>query len=407
MIKRKILKNGMTVVFKERKNEVVSVAFAVRFGGANELAEHKGIAHYIEHMLYKGTPTRNSKQISTEIEKNGGELNGFTSEQVTAFWCKMPSKHIDVALEVLSDMVKNPLFDEGELEKERFVIFEEMKMYKDNPRMHVFEKIKSLMYSGDFAIPIIGTEKSMMSNSQERIRDFFKRVYTPENMILVVTGDVNFDKICKFAEENFVKKEKRKINEPVVEPCNKSEIEKRKAIDQANLIFAYHTPKTDDNKYYAAEVLNVLMAGGMSSRLFSEIREKRNLAYAIKGFVEAEKNYSYSGIYVGTMPENVEKVKKLILEEFGKVVEGLDSDELESVKEQIIGNHLISQEDSHNVLLELLMEEIKGDASRAGKFVEKIKEVKLEDVKELARRVGSVGSGGRENNYSFFALVPE
>ena len=120
-IKRKILKNGVTVIFKQRKNKVVSVAFAVRFGGINETTSNKGIAHFIEHMLYKGTPTRNAQQISTEIEKNGGELNGFTSEQITAFWCKMPSRHVDVALNVLSDMVKNPLFDKttGEITQMR------------------------------------------------------------------------------------------------------------------------------------------------------------------------------------------------------------------------------------------------------------------------------------------------
>src|SRR3989338_9579758 len=160
MVQRKILKNGMTVLFKKKRGGVVSVAFAVRNGGRNEVAKEKGISHFIEHMLYKGTRKRNSMQISAEIEKNGGELNGFTSERMTAFWCKMPSRHIKVALDVLSDMVKNPLFDENELNKERKVIFEEMKLYHDTPRRYTAEKIKSLMYRGDFSVPIIGTESS-------------------------------------------------------------------------------------------------------------------------------------------------------------------------------------------------------------------------------------------------------
>ena len=115
---RKVLKNGMTLLFEKRSLPIVSVAFAVRNGGVNERISEKGISHFIEHMLYKGTPTRNAKQIAEEIEKNGGDLNGFTSEEITAYWCKMPSKHLNVALEVLSDMVKNPLFDAKELEKE-------------------------------------------------------------------------------------------------------------------------------------------------------------------------------------------------------------------------------------------------------------------------------------------------
>ncbi|MFA5992376.1 MAG: pitrilysin family protein [Candidatus Pacearchaeota archaeon] len=395
-IQRKVLKNGMTVVFKQRKNGVVSVAFAVRFGAINENAANKGIAHFIEHMLYKGTPTRNSKQIATEIEKNGGELNGFTSEQVTAFWCKMPSKHIQVALNVLSDMVKNPLFDEKELNKERKVIFEEMKMIHDDPRRYVLERTKPMLYSGDFAIPIIGTEKSMNSNTRDKLNELFHRVYSPENMILCVVGDTNFKVLCDFVEKNFKKKGK-KIEYPQVKLTNNQVIEKRKSIDQANLAFSFHAPLSTHKDFYASQVLNTVLAGGMSSRLFSEIREKRNLAYAVKGFSEVEKSYSYNLIFVGTMPQNVQKVKDLILEEFGKVARDLDEKELNQVKEQLIGNYLISQEDSQAVLVDLLINEIIGDARKAEEFVEKVKKVKLEDVKRLADL----------KKYSFFALVPE
>ena len=145
---RKVLKNGMVVLFEKRDLPVVSVVFAVRNGGANEDISEKGISHYIEHMLYKGTPSRNAQKIAEEIEKNGGELNGFTDETVTAYWCKMPSKHLNIALEVLGDMVRNPLFDAGEMEKERKVIYEEMKMRKDRPNIYVMDKVQSFLYGG-------------------------------------------------------------------------------------------------------------------------------------------------------------------------------------------------------------------------------------------------------------------
>ena len=396
MIQRKILDNGMTVIFKERKNDVVSVAFAVRQGGRNEFTKDKGISHFIEHMLYKGTPTRNTHQIATELEKNGGEMNGFTAEQVTAYWCKMPAKHLDVALEVLGDMVMNPLFDAKELDKERQVIFEEMKMYQDNPRMHVFDKIKSLMYEGDFGDSIIGTKESMMGNDQKKLKEFFDRIYVPENMILAVTGEADFDKICEFAEKNFTAG-KGGLEVPEIKLRNGSETEKRKGIDQANVVFGYHVPLPNDDKFYAAHILSVLMGGGLSSRLFSEIREKRNLAYAVKGVTEAEVDFAYNIIYVGTTPENVDKVKDLILKEFEKVSRELDEKELDQVKEQIIGNHLISQEDSHNILMNMLTEELRGDATEVEKFESRVKSVKLEDVRELAEI----------KDYSFFALVPE
>ena len=164
---RKVLKNGMTVLFEKRENPVVSVAFAVRCGGINADQHEKGISHFIEHLLYKGTPKRNSKQIAEEIEKKGGILNGFTDESVTAYWCKIPSKHLDTALTVLSDMVKNPLFDEKEIEKERKVIFEEIKMYKDSPTNYVFHEIQKSLYKEPFGSPLIGTERTLNSLTRE------------------------------------------------------------------------------------------------------------------------------------------------------------------------------------------------------------------------------------------------
>jgi len=396
MIRRKVLKNGMTVVFKERKNDVVSVAFAVHQGGGNEFTNDKGISHFIEHMLFKGTPTRNSSQISTEIEKNGGELNGFTGEQITAYWCKMPAKHLNVALEVLSDMVKNPKFDSKEVDKERQVIFEEMKLYQDNPRMHVFDRIKNILYEGDFSGSIIGTKDSMNGNTKDKMKEFFERIYVPENMFLCVVGDANFKDLCDFCEKNF-QGLKGKLEHPKIKFSSGEEIEKRKGIDQANLVFAFHSPLPNDKKSHAAEVLSVLMAGGMSSRLFSEIREKRNMAYAVKGMIESEKDYAYSLIYVGTTPENVQKVRALIVKEFEKVSKDLDEPELNQVKEQIIGNHLINQEDSHYIMIDLLTEEIRGNAEEVENFIKNIRAVNLEDVKKLAKI----------KEHSFFALVPE
>jgi predicted Zn-dependent peptidase len=395
---RKVLKNGMVVILEKRDIPVVSVAFAVRQGGINESEDEKGLSHFIEHMLYKGTPTRNAQQIAREIELNGGELNGFTTEDVTAFWCKMPSKHLDVALDVLSDMVKNPLFDKNELEKERKVIFEEMKMYKDSPRMHVFEEIHRALYHKPFGIPLIGTKKSMKSITKEFMLKKFKEIYTPNNMILCVVGDANWNDLVKYVEKNF-NDEKGKLKKYNIKLKNNIKIEKRKGIDQANLVFAFHSPLAKDKKSYAAHVLMTLMAGGMSSRLFSEIREKRNLAYAVKGEANVSRDYSFSLIYVGTTEDKVNEVKRLILEEFKEVAKDLGEEELRRVKEQLIGNYQISMEDSQAQLIHLLGYEIESDASKFYEFEKEIKKVNLKDVKELASRV-------KEGNYSFYALIP-
>ena len=393
---RKVLKNGMTVLFEKRNVPVVSVAFAVRNGGINESSREKGISHFIEHMLYKGTPTRNARKIAEEIEKNGGELNGFTEEAITAYWCKMPSKHMDIALEVLSDMIKNPLFNEKELEKERKVIFEEIKIYHDNPIKYVFEEIQSHLYAEPLGLPLIGTHETMNSLTRRKLMDRFEQIYQSNNMILCVVGDADFDKIVDFAEKNFSNK-KGKIPKFKIKPKNRIKIEKRKGIDQANLVLAYHIPLANDKKHHAANILITVMAGGMSSRLFQEIRQKRNLAYAVKGGSVVNKDYAYNFIYVGTMKENVEKVKKLILEEFKKVSEGLTENELGQVKEQIVGNHQISMEDSENQMVNLLVYEINENAKEFYDFEKNIRAVELKDVKDLAKI----------KKYSFFALVPE
>jgi len=394
--KTKVLKNGMTLVFEKRDVPVVSVAFAVRNGGINETLEEKGISHFIEHMLYKGTATRNSKKIAEEIEKNGGELNGFTSEEITAFWCKMPSKHLKIALDVLSDMVKNPLFDEKELEKERKVIFEELKMYHDTPRLYVFDEIQKELYNGTMGINLGGTIETMNSIDRKKMLEKFEKIYKPNNMILCVVGDADFEKIVEFAENNF-NDEKSEVPEQKFDLKNESKTETRKGIEQANLVFAYHVPIAGNEKNYSAQVLSALIAEGMSSRLFSEIREKRNLAYSIKGGADINKRFAYNFIYIGTAKENVKVVKELILKEFEKVAESLGEEELNQVKEQLIGQNQISMEDSQTQMVSLLASEIQGNAEDFYDFEKNILKVKLEDVKKLAKF----------KDYSFFALVPE
>ena len=393
---RKVLSNGMTILFEKRNTPVVSVAFAVRCGGVNESVSEKGISHFIEHMLYKGTSKRSAKKISEEIEKKGGDLNGFTSESLTAFYCKIPSKHLNVALNVLGDMVKNPLFDKKAIEKEKAVIFEEIKMHRDNPISFVLEGAHKSLYEKPFGIPLIGTFETLKSFTREKIIQRFQQVYCPNNLILCIVGNANFNEIFDFAKKNFGKK-KGEVPQFKILKKNESKIETREGIDQANLVFVYHVPTAKDKKNYAALVLNVLMAGGMSSRLFQEIRQKRNLAYAIKGESNISRDFAYNLIYVGAKKENIEAIKKIILEEFEKVSEKLGRKEFLEVKEQIIGNHLISAEDSQNQMAGLLLHEKNTNAQELYEFEKNIRSVKLVDVKNLAKM----------KKYSFFALVPK
>jgi predicted Zn-dependent peptidase len=224
----------------------------------------------------------------------------------------------------------------------------------------------------------------------------FNDVYVSENMILCVVGDADFDTLCSFAEKAFMKK-KGIVKKFDIKEKNSSNVEKRKGIDQVNFVFAYHSPKAGNSLAHTSEVLIAVLGEGMSSRLFTEIREKRNLAYVVKGASASHKTYAYNIIYAGTTKESMDEVKRLILEEFGKVSKDLDEKELSEVKEQLIGNYHISMEDSTGQLGHLLLHEVDGNVDDFYDYEKKIRAVKLEDVKKLAKI----------KDYSFFALVPE
>jgi predicted Zn-dependent peptidase len=395
---KKVLNNGMTVILEKRDLPIVSVGFAVKTGAIHESLDEKGISHFIEHMLYKGTKKRSAKDIANDLEKRGADVNGFTSEELTAYWCKIPSNHIKIALDVLSDMVKNPIFDKKEMEKERNVIFEEIKMYHDNPQMHALKEITKTLYDGTFQIDIIGTFGTMNSFSRKDLVNRFKKFYVPNNIILCAVGDCDFDTLVNFAEKSFTNKKGEQPPKPIFNKKNLSKFETRKGLDQASLIFAYHT-SFEEEKNYTAEVLNCLMSDGMSSRLFSEIREKRNLAYAVKGNCEEGKNFAYNFIYIGTTKENVEEVKKIIIQEFEKVSKNLSQKELNEIKEQLISQYNLSMENSQSQLFSLIAYESMGCAESFYDFEKKISEVSLKQLKDLASKAAK--------EHSFFVLVPE
>ncbi|MDE1848572.1 MAG: insulinase family protein [Nanoarchaeota archaeon] len=395
---RKVLDNGMTILFEKRELPVVSIAFAIRAGGINEVADERGISHFIEHMLYKGTPSRDARKIAEEIEKNGGILNGFTDEEVTAFWCKIPSRHLDLALDVLGDMIKNPLFNSKEIEKEKKVIFEEIKMITDNPLIYSRDKISGCLYKGILEKSLIGDEKTLSSITREKLISRFRQIYQPNNMILCVVGDADLSSLVRFAERSF-KKESGFVPESKIVLNNAQKTECRRGVTQSNFIFAHHVPLAGDKKSYAAEVLNTILADGMSSRLFHELREKRNLAYAVKGGCEINKHYAYNFVYVGTDKKNLEKVKEVILGELKKISKNLEKKELNQSKEQIIGNHQISTEDSQAQMAYLISEELAGNIDEYYNYEKNISQVNLEDVKELAKKACS--------EYSSFTLIPK
>ena len=352
----------------------------------------------LEHLLFTGTETRTHEDISREIEKKGGILNAFTAQDVTSYWFKLPSESLFSGMDIIIDMLKDPKFDEVKFEKEKKVILEEIKMYHDMPQRHVFEKIEENLYEKPFGEGIIGSKETVSEMTRDFVKDYFKKKYSPENYIVTLVGNANFEKVCEYLEKSF-EPENKTTNALEIKRKNEETTEEREGIDQAHFVFAMHAPESSSDKRYPLEALHSYLASGMSSKLFLEIREKRGLAYSVRGSINSEKNYSYYSIYVGTTKEAIPEVKKLILEEFSKVEEMTEKD-LEESKERLIGLKKVSSEEGVNVMNELLFEEVStGKSEDYYKFEEEIKKVKLEEVKFLAKEL--------VKEYSTAAIVPK
>jgi len=387
----------MTVIMEQRELPVAALSISNRFGAGVEKSGIKGIAHFIEHLVFTGTKTRTHEDISREIEKRGGILNAFTAHEVTSFWFKLPTEHLFIGLNILSDILNNPIFKEDKFEKEKKVILEEIKMYHDNPQRYVYDLMERNLYDKPFGESIIGSKETVSSLQRNFVLDYFKSNYNPMNFIATIVGNADFEKVCDYLEKNFSEK-KSKIEKIEIKKINGETIEEREGIDQAHFLFGTHAPLMIEKDYTALEILNAYLADGMSSKLFLKIREEKGLAYAVKGSINAENNYSYYTIYVGTTKEAISEVKKIILEEFDNIKE-LSEKELEETKQQLIGLRKISTEESANVMNELLLNELAGKAEDYYEHEKRINAVTLEQVKKLA--LESV------KKYSIAAIVPK
>ncbi len=391
------LKNGITLLFEKRDLPVVCYSVSNPFGGAYETSDIKGVAHLFEHLLFTGTKTRTHEDISSEIEKKGGILNAFTSQEVTSYWCKMPAEHLPIAMDIIHDILKNPIFEEQKFEKEKNVVLEEIKMFRDDPERMAYELLERALYEKPFGEGVIGSPETVKALSRKKIIEIFKEKYSPENFIVTVVGNADINYIIERLEKEFTPLGKKYVPLKIVKK-NENITESRKDISQTQLIVGMHAP-LKDSEQYSLEVLNAYLAGGMSSKLFLEIREKHGLAYTVRGIIEREKNFSLYSIYAGTTKEAVDKVKDMIIQGL-KDVEDISGKQVEDSKERLIGLRKIASEESISVMQKLIFSEIaNGKSEDFYNYESEIRKVSLEDVKLVARDL--------LKNYSVVKLVPE
>ncbi|MED4603501.1 pitrilysin family protein [Paenibacillus validus] len=381
------LNNGLRVVI-EKIPTCRSVAFGiwVKTGSRNENEKNNGISHFIEHMLFKGTDKYSAKDIAEIFDGIGGNVNAFTSKEYTCYYCKVLDEHLPLAVEVLSDMFFRSVFDPAELEKEKNVIYEEISMYEDTPDDMVHDLIARAAFGGHtLGYTIIGTQDNLAAMNSDTLRSYMKTHYTPSNTVVSIAGNVN-DDVLKLIEQHFSGFAGDAAPE-TREPLGfHSELEYyQKKTEQNHICLSLPGLSVTDERLYAMILLNNAIGGGMSSRLFQEIREKRGLAYSVYSYHTSYQDGGMFTIYTGTAPKQTVEVLKVTMEMLDDIKRnGLTPAELRKGKEQMKGSLILSLESTSSRMNRIGKNELMlGRHYSLDEMIERIERVEMEQIQAL------------------------
>lgn len=358
MYKKHVLENGLTIIGEEIPYvKSISLGVWINAGSRIEDEEISGVSHFIEHMLFKGTRNRTSKQIASEIDNLGGQINAFTSKECTCYYVKLLDSHIDIGIDVLSDMILNSKFNEDDLDKERSVIIEELKMYEDSPEDLAYDLLTENIYKHDpLGMNIIGTEESLNRLNREKLLDYFNKYYVPNNSVIAISGNFNFDEIINKIEEKFKVWKKRDVNVDIKKAEFKScFLTKNKDIEQVNLAMSLEAvPIESDKDVYALAVINTVFGGSISSRLFQKIREEKGLVYSIYSSQSLYRKCGELGIFASMSNEHLKEVYESIIEEI-KIMKKyyLTDQEIKESKEQLKGSYILGLESTSSRMMSI------------------------------------------------------
>lgn len=352
MIRTHTFANGLRLVM-EKIPSVRSVSLGIWIGTGSrfETEENNGISHFIEHMLFKGTTTRSARDIAEAFDSIGGHLNAFTSKEYTCYYGKVLDEHLPIAVDVLADMFFNSTFDEQELEKEKNVVLEELKMYEDTPDDVVHDLIaKASYYDHSLGYTILGKEDILNQLKPNDLRAYIKEHYTPQNTVIAVAGNFEeqavIDLVAKYFESFQGTGQKLQMSEPLMTAHH---LMKTKDTEQAHFCLGFQGLPIGDQGMYSLILLNNILGGSMSSRLFQEVREERGLAYSVFSYHTSFQDSGAVHLYSGTAPHQVEEVYNVcmdILDDLAKT--GITSKELHNGKEQLKGNLMLSLESTNS-----------------------------------------------------------
>lgn len=355
MLEIRKLSNGIRLIMDPVKEvESVTLGIWIKTGSLYEEKKYAGISHFVEHMMFKGTEKRTYSDISREIDRIGGSINAFTGKEATCYHVKLVSSKLFEGADVLVDMVENSVFPKEEMNKERYVIEEEIKMTLDSPEDLALDLSTELIFKGNaLGNSIIGTPSSLKRITQNVMRGYVKRRYTRDNIIVSIAGKFDEDEVVAYFEKQFEKLDSVADEISFVEAEYKPTIKVvQKDIEQCNLCMGLPTFGIDDSRYYPMQVLNNIFGGTMSSRLFRNIREEQGLAYSIFSMFASYKGLGYFKIYAGLNRNKVEEAIKGIQNEISHLAKnGIEDDELEASREQLKAGFVFSQESTASRML--------------------------------------------------------
>jgi len=327
--------------------ESVALGTWIKSGARNETADEHGIAHLLEHMAFKGTSQRSARQIAEQIENVGGELNAATSTETTSYYARVLKDHVPLAVDILSDILTDSVFDEEELSREKHVILQEIGAANDTPDDVVFDRFSELAYRDQtLGRPILGTPETVKAFTSDEIRGYLARNYTTDRMFVVAAGAVDHDAFVKQVEDRFSTLRTKPDVAPIIEPARYTGGEARETRDlmDAQLLIGFEGRAYHVRDFYASQILANILGGGMSSRLFQEVREFRGLCYSVYAFHWGFSDTGIFGIHAATGGENLPELVPVIIEELRKASQTIDQQEIERSRAQIRAQLLMGQE---------------------------------------------------------------
>jgi predicted Zn-dependent peptidase len=396
-IVRDVLDNGLRIL-TERMTQVRSISIGVWLtrGSRHESAERGGIAHFVEHMLFKGTGTRSAEDIAQAIDSIGGQLDAFTAKEYASYYIKVLDEHLPLAIDILSDIVRNPAFSPDDIEREKKVVLEEIKMVEDTPDDLVHELFTQGFWENHpLGRPILGTKETVESFNAELLRDYFTNVYTAKNLIVSAVGNLEHERVRDLVAQKF-----GSLTQPG-EPARDEAprvvakiLVRNKELEQSHLCLGVGSYPQNHDDRYASYVLNTLLGGSMSSRLFQNVREKRGLAYAVFSGLSAYRDAGSFTVYAGCSNEAVGEVIDLIVEELRGVKQTpVPDSELQRSKDHLKGSLMLSLENTASRMSHLARQEIYFDRQFGlDETLQGIEKVTAVDVQRVAADLFRNGS---------------